>query len=254
MLGVQASPQSLSIQELWNLTVVFQIKHFMLLLTWNFFPDHLETIRKRTNGQKYVLQTWHLLYAMFVGVKPMQIIPMLRGQQDVMMQIVLKDPAPAKKPPKEFEHPQFQEEDPDPNMDLVTESTGPFDEVDFISLHGVDPMIHGDGSEKGSHHYAPPDFFNRPAFKSLSEKGLAVIPAEQGYMLSYHSKTYQWHARCVCKDANMAPTWGAKRTEEQALCLAIERLWKWFVEENPDDEEGVLRLEKIREHLKQIGS
>ncbi len=97
-------------------------------------------------------------------------------------------------------------------------------------------------------------FFAREAFKSLSEKGLAVIPPEQGYLLSYHSKSFQWHARCVWKDANMAPTWGAMRTEEQALCLAIERLWIWFVELNPDDENGALRLEKVREHLKKIGS
>jgi len=171
----------------------------------------------------------------------------LEGQQDVMMEKVMQDPAPVKKSSKEAEQVQFEDGDVDPNMDPVNESSGPLEEIDFVSFHGVDPMIHG--SEKGSH-YAPPAFFDREAFKSLAEKGLTVIPAEQGYMLSYHSKTFQWHARCVWKDANMAPTWGATRTEEQALCLAIERSWMWFVELNPNDEEGVLRLGKIREHLK----
>ncbi len=49
---------------------------------------------------------------------------------------------------KPSEQEQFQDEDDDPNMDHVKESSGPVEEVDFISLHGVDPLIHA--PEKGS--------------------------------------------------------------------------------------------------------
>lgn len=174
-------------------------------------------------------------------------IPTQPGQAELILK-KQKDPAPAPKAGScEVAMPP---EGVDPKAGGVVleefqnhhdvETSGPFCEVDFVTLHGI---------SKKPKEYVPPSFSERPVFCMLAEKGLASIPAAQGFMLSHHSQSCQWHARCAHTNRNYAPTWGAKRTEEHALLLTLQRLWSWYVEQFPEDNDGRTYLERIRKYM-----
>lgn len=82
--------------------------------------------------------------------------------------------------------------------------------------------------------HVPASFWKREAFSQLSSKGLAKVPPGEGWQIAYHSQTQQWHARCP-QGWNYAPTWGSIRSELKALCLALQQLWDWYIQQGPPD-------------------
>lgn len=98
--------------------------------------------------------------------------------------------------------------------------------------------------------HVPPCFFEREAYRHLSEEGLTDIPP--GFQLSYHSSTSQWHGRATDGLHNFAPTWGSLRSESMSLLMVLERLWTKHLEKYPEDEHGVTYLDLIREKMKEV--
>lgn len=135
-----------------------------------------------------------------------------------------------------------EDQDGEPD-DMEVPTVGPWDaEMEFVTAHGL------------SKKHMPPSFFNRAVFVKLHEDGYAVLPDQEGFMLSYHNSTHQWHARCADLNANYAPSWGAKRTELQAILAAIEQLWKWYVQLHPGDADGEASLKRIQEYIKKMAA
>eukprot|EP00438_Fugacium_kawagutii_P021030 Skav205788 [mRNA] locus=scaffold340:197261:201341:+ [translate_table: standard] len=175
-----------------------------------------------------------------------------QGQMDVFMTHQQMDPAPAAKAGsskavepwkgKDAVGHEGQQDDEDkdghPDDEMEAPTMGPWDaEMEFVTVHG------------SSKKHMPPAFFNREVFLKLHEDGFAVLPDQEGFMLSYHNSTHQWHARCADLNANYAPSWGAIRTELQAILAAIEQLWKWYVQLHPGDADGKASLKRIQEYI-----
>lgn len=94
-------------------------------------------------------------------------------------------------------------------------------------------------------------FFEREAFSQVAEKGLHRVPP--GYGLSYHTQSFQWHGRSKAGTQNYAPTWNSTlRSELKALLLTLECLWKWHLEENPDDVAAKAQLASIQAELQNV--
>ena len=113
-------------------------------------------------------------------------------------------------------------------------------EEDFVTM----VVVEGD---KKSREKAPPSFFARPAYVQLSEQGFTTLPDLPGVGLWYHNSTTQWHGHYDGK--NFAPTWGAKRSEREAILLTIAQLWEWFLEVHPTDGEALARVELLKLEL-----
>lgn len=110
------------------------------------------------------------------------------------------------------------------------EPAEPLDESKMVTLLGTCSS----GSKKA---HVPPSFFSREAYAELDTLGLTEIPPLDGYGLSYHKVSFQWHARCGAK--NFAPSWGEGiRSEKKALLLALMKLWDWYLEAKPDDSDA----------------
>ena len=139
----------------------------------------------------------------------------------------------------ENDHDEDDHEESEMNM------TDLLDETKFVSLLGSKEM-----KKHGQH--GPPTFFTREVYCKLNDQGLVSIPPCDGFMLSYHNATSQWHGRCSSLNKNFAPTWGALRSEEQALLAVIEQLWKWFQQLYPDNMEGFDYLERIQGRIKEL--
>ena len=141
------------------------------------------------------------------------------------------------------EEPNHHDDDHDEESEKIT--TDLLDESKFVSLIGSKEM-----QKHGQH--GPPAFFTRDIYCKLNDHGLVSVPPCDGFILSYHNSTCQWHGRCSELNKNYAPTWGALRTEEQALLAVIEQLWKWFLELNPDNMDGAAYLERIQGCIKEL--
>lgn len=155
---------------------------------------------------------------------------------DEAMKAQQMDPAPAAKAGSEKPATTWKgttHEDSDDG-----EFIGNFDEMEFVTLKG--------SKKVGSHAPAPASFSTREAYTKLAAEGLVDLPPEEGFMLSHHNQTCQWHARFGPGNMNFAPSWGAKRTEEEALLKAVEQLWKWFLQFHPDNVDGIAYLDRIQ--------
>ena len=71
--------------------------------------------------------------------------------------------------------------------------------------------------------WAPPSFWEREAYKLLSQEGLTVLPPLEGYSLRYHKSTCQWHGCSPLTSKSVEPKWGpGLRSERRALLLVLE--------------------------------
>lgn len=109
------------------------------------------------------------------------------------------------------------------------------DASDFVQM----AIIPG---EKVSCYKPPPSFMNRAAYRALAEEDLVNLPPLGSAGLWCHASAQQWHAHHGVKKINFAPSWGNSRSETMAILLAIEKLWLWYAEENPSDEEAAKQL------------
>ncbi|CAJ1437547.1 unnamed protein product [Effrenium voratum] len=163
------------------------------------------------------------------------------GQQVIHEIRNLSDPAPAGK--KKAHAPTLLDDDLDDDEPVHQESDDkPVDADDFIKMVSTP----GTGGKKA---YAPPSFFSRPAYQVAAEKGLVQLPPSNGYGLWHHTSTSQWHAHHKGTNENFAPSYKNNRSEEAALLLAMEKLWLWYLQEEPTDVDGAEYLARIQAEL-----
>lgn len=143
---------------------------------------------------------------------------------------------------------QDVEENPDvapPDIvlgDLIASNS--VDASDFVQM-AIIP------DHKVSCYKPPPSFMNRAAYRALAEEDLVNLPPLGSAGLWCHASTQQWHAHHGVKKINFAPSWGNSRSETMAILLAIERLWLWYVEENPLDEQAPKQLSLLKAKISQ---
>lgn len=106
---------------------------------------------------------------------------------------------------------------------------GDFDETDMFTV---------------VHNNVPPCFFERDAYRVLHNKGLTSLP--EGFKLSYHTVSCQWHGRWDAVNKNFAPSWGNLRSELKALILTLIQIWEWHLSVCPDDNAAIGHLENLR--------
>ena len=95
---------------------------------------------------------------------------------------------------------------------------------------------------------SPASFFQRPAYVSLHDKNLTLLPNLPGAGIFYHNASNQWHS--AWKGGNRAPSWKpGLRTEKEALLLALIALWEKYLLENSSDEEAKTHLSKLQKEL-----
>ena len=163
------------------------------------------------------------------------------GQQEVHMQMVEMDPAPAREAGKDKVEKVWDQS----HKALVSHGSNedghdegqPFDEPKLVVAYGKDP------TEKALH--VPKSFFTREAFVELATQGLTKLPSGPKWQIAYHSQTRQWHARHE-DHGNYAPSWGLNRSEMKALVLALQQLWDWYIQTDPAD------VEEAKSHLKRL--
>ena len=83
-------------------------------------------------------------------------------------------------------------------------------------------------------------FMNRPVYLALKDEGLVSLPPVQGFFLSCHPSSCQWHAGFPKADGtgvkNRAPKWSESvRSERKALLLALRFLWETYVSDGNSD-------------------
>lgn len=170
---------------------------------------------------------------------------MIGGQEDGYMADLQMDPAPSvaagkDKPEKVWQckkNGKYSSATGHHGSDTspMHEATGwmPDDHVDesmLVTACGAETKKKGAFEIK----HVPATFFTRAAFVELAAKDLAKVPPGEGWQIAYHSQTKRWHARTPSKQ-NYAPTWGMRRSELKALCLALQQLWDWYINSDPPD-------------------
>ncbi|CAK9114704.1 Uncharacterized protein (Fragment), partial [Durusdinium trenchii] len=127
----------------------------------------------------------------------------------------------------------FGEEESDSGE--VLEQAIKVDPSEFIQMHLEEKCASLDSEEKAvAVAIKQPSFFKREAFVALHAAGLTEIPNKSGVHIWCHQSSSQWHAQYPGK--SYSPSWGATRSEQKALGLALLKLWAWFVKDHPENE------------------
>ena len=168
--------------------------------------------------------------------------PIFSGQFEAHMGHQQMDPAPAPKVGDDKSAKVF-----DPSKKEMVSHSGEATAEDADEF-GENMILASSGPK--SHAWVPPSFFERQAFETLEQMGLANLPTSPGFMLAYHTQTQQWHARWDGK--NYAPSWGNVRSEIKALCMALIQLWTWYLAVNENDSEAKNHLQKLEAYNGEI--
>lgn len=177
--------------------------------------------------------------------------------QDPTDQVVL-DPAPAPAggsekvkmaPLADKEMELFGEEESDSGE--VLEQAIKVDPSEFIQMHLEEKCASLDSEEKAvAVAIKQPSFFKREAFVALHAAGLTEIPNKSGVHIWCHQSSSQWHAQYPGK--SYSPSWGATRSEQKALGLALLKLWAWFVKDHPENEAAKARFSFMQDAVQHL--
>ena len=153
------------------------------------------------------------------------------------------EPAAGSGKPKAVKTSHWESDDIEENPDIIGQETvlGQIIASNSVDASGFVQMAIIPG-EKVSCYKPPASFMHREAYRSLAEEGLVDLPPLGSAGLWCHASTQQWHAHHGVKKINFAPSWGNSRSETKAILLALERLWLWYTEENPLDEQARKQL------------